>query len=308
MRLKGSGQGAASFFVFRKCRECLARPDGLPKSDRPWSGRRESNPRMQLGKLHQSEANQKDSCKTAPFEPQTDQRVTDRAQNSKQSIEPRSPHLLSSPIFRKAATDPNLVAGYMSGEVATTPARKVQRRAFDGFLGRFTKRPYRRCPNREASRNRRRKLGGSGALPANLRDHYTEGERAVLCVVASEIKRQGICDWPIDKIAAYAGVCRTLAQGALRQAKRRGHLSITERPVQGRKHLTNIVHICCNEWLAWLKRGFATACLIGLKPVKNLSTTEIIELRKKEAGNEMGPSDPISATTKGPRSLRPAFA
>jgi hypothetical protein len=200
------------------------------------------------------------------------------------------PSLANSRIFSQPPDDPQLVAGYLSGDVMTTPARGMPRKPLHGVGRRFAKRPYRGSPNREASRNRRRKLGGSGALPADLRDYYTEGERAVLCVIASEIKRQGVCDWAVDKIAALAGVCRTTAQNALRRAKKLRHLVITERPVRGRKHDTNIIRMACTKWLAWLKRGFATACLIGLKPVKILSTTEIIDSEKKGAGSERGRS------------------
>jgi hypothetical protein len=69
-------------------------------------------------------------------------------------------------------------------------------------------------------------LGGSSALPHNLRHHYTEGQRSVLCIVAGEVKRHGICDFPIDKIAALAGVCRTTVQTALHAARRLGHITI----------------------------------------------------------------------------------
>jgi len=41
-------------------------------------------------------------------------------------------------------------------------------------------------------RNRKRMLGGSSALPDTIRHHYTEGERAVLCVVAGEVKRRAL--------------------------------------------------------------------------------------------------------------------
>jgi len=53
-----------------------------------------------------------------------------------------------------------------------------------------------------------------------MRQEFTEGERAVLCVVGTEVKRHGICDWPIDKIAAIAGVGRTTVQNALHTARR----------------------------------------------------------------------------------------
>jgi hypothetical protein len=93
---------------------------------------------------------------------------------------------------------------------------------------RFAPRQRQRSPDRKASRDRRRMLGGSSALPDNLRHHYTEGQRAVLCVVALEVKRHGACDWPIDKISAIAGVCRTTVQTTMHEARRLGHVTIID--------------------------------------------------------------------------------
>jgi hypothetical protein len=125
-----------------------------------------------------------------------------------------------------------------------------------GCLGsRFTSRQQPRSPDRLQSRTRRRRLGGSSALPDTLRHHYTEGQRAVLCIVAGEVKHHGICDLPLDKIAALAGVCRTTVQAAMHEARRLGHIRITERPMPGRKNLTNLVEITSAEWRVWLKRG-----------------------------------------------------
>jgi hypothetical protein len=123
------------------------------------------------------------------------------------------------------------------------------------------------------------------ALPDNLRHHYTEGQRAVLCVVALEVKRHGVCDWPIDKIAAIAGVGRTTVQNAMHEARRLGHITITERPRRGSKNLTNIVRISSQEWRTWSTRGPSAARLIGSNPPKMVSTTKIKDLNKKEAGN-----------------------
>ncbi len=136
---------------------------------------------------------------------------------------------------------------------------------------------------RKASRDRRRVLGGSSALPDTLRHYYTEGQRSVLCIVAGEIKRHGICDLPNDKIAALAGVCRTTVQTTMHEARRLGHITITERPQPGRKSLTNVVEIISPEWRAWIRRGSSAAGLIGSNPLKMVSPTKNIELRKKEA-------------------------
>jgi hypothetical protein len=119
-----------------------------------------------------------------------------------------------------------------------------------------------------------------------MRHHYTEGQRAVLCIVAGEIKRQGVCDFPIDKIAALAGVCRTTVQTALHEARLLGHVTIEERPVPGRKSLPNVVRISSREWLVWIKRGPSAARAIGSKPVNLVNTTKTVDLRKKEAWQE----------------------
>ncbi|MBR1236976.1 hypothetical protein [Bradyrhizobium sp. AUGA SZCCT0182] len=154
-----------------------------------------------------------------------------------------------------------------------------------GRISRFVPRQRPRSPDRKASRDRRRMLGGSSALPDNLRHHYTEGQRAVLCIVAGEIKRHGVCDLPIDKIAALAGVCRTTVQTAMHEARRLGHIEITERPVPGRKSLPNLVDVVSREWLAWIKRGPSAARDIGSNPVKMVSTTKSIDLSKKRLSN-----------------------
>ena len=167
-------------------------------------------------------------------------------------------------------------------------------------FSRFVSRQRQRSPDREASRGRRRMLGGSSALPDDLRRHYTEGQRSVLCVIAFKIKRHGFCDDPIDALAAQAGVGRTTVQTTLHEARRLGHISVTERPRRGEKNLTNIVRICSREWLAWLSRGPSAARLIGSKSVKMVSTTKSIDLRKKEAINEEKEFDPKLAHGHGP--------
>lgn len=152
--------------------------------------------------------------------------------------------------------------------------------------GRFTSRQRQRSPDRKASRDRRRMLGGSSALPDNLRHHYTEGQRAVLCIVAGEVKRHGICDMPIDKIAALAGVCRTTVQTAMHEARLLGHIKITERPVPGRKSLPNVVEVISPEWRAWLRRGPSAARLIGSNPLNLVSTTKNTDRKKEGATDE----------------------
>jgi hypothetical protein len=154
---------------------------------------------------------------------------------------------------------PDAEAQFLSDAIAKMKTTGQTARAVgsvvSGLGSRFVSRQRPRSPDRAASRARRRQLGGSGALPDPLRQSYTEGQRAVLCVIAGEVKKAGRCDLPIDKIGALAGVGRTTVQTTLHEARRLGHIRVQERPQRGRKSLTNVIEILSREWLAWIKRG-----------------------------------------------------
>lgn len=151
------------------------------------------------------------------------------------------------------------------GRHGGTPARLSV-----GRVTPFMPRGRQASPDRVRSRERRRMLGGSNALPAGLRKAFTEGQRAVLAVVADEVRHNGVCKAAIDRIAAIAGVCRTTVQTALYEAHRLGVVAITRRPLRGKKNLTNIVEIVSREWRRWIDRGLAVARTIGSK-IANLA-------------------------------------
>lgn len=160
-------------------------------------------------------------------------------------------------------------------------------------VNRFASRQRPRSADRKASRDRRRLLGGSSALPPNLRHHYTEGQRAVLCVVAGEVKRHSVCDLPIDKIAALAGVCRTTVQTTMHEARRLGHVAITERPRPGRKNLPNAVEIISREWRAWLRRGPSGYGRIGSNRLEMVSPTKSRSTYTRSAVQANGPQGAV---------------
>lgn len=152
---------------------------------------------------------------------------------------------------------------------------------FDRAIGRFKSRQHPRSPDRKASRERRRTLGGSSNLPPSLRCQYSEGQRAVLAIIAGEIKRQGICDLPLDAVAAKAGVCRTTAQSTVHEARRLGHINVKERARPGRKNLTNVVTIISVEWRTWISRAPAAQCPTGSNLVSPTKNTDIKKLQSQ---------------------------
>lgn len=112
-------------------------------------------------------------------------------------------------------------------------------------------------PDKAASRDRRGLLACSGPMPPTLAARFTRGELAVLRIVADEVAAKGVCGLCIDAIAARAGVCRRLAQNAIRLAERDGLLTIQERRHQGRRSDPNLIRIISHEWQAWMRRGRA---------------------------------------------------
>lgn len=190
---------------------------------------------------------------------------------------------------------------FEQGAIPTRPAAKVTR---PFKASRLTPRQRPRSPDRQASRDRRRRLGGSSALPDTLRHHYTEGQRAVLCIIAGEVKHHGVCDLPIGRIASLAGVCHTTVQTTLHEARRLGHIKITERPVRGRKNLTNLVHIVSAEWRTWIKRGPSAHRPIGSKSVNLVSATKNTDHQKErfpQAERPEGAWQGVPKTTAGPQ-------
>jgi hypothetical protein len=122
-------------------------------------------------------------------------------------------------------------------------------------VGRYPIRRPQRPPVRAVAIERRRRLASSGPLPPSIACRFTVGELAVLRIVGDECRDKGACDRTLGEIAARAGVCRALAQQAIRKAAREELLTVEERPQPGRKSLPNVVRIISREWRLWLERG-----------------------------------------------------
>jgi hypothetical protein len=112
-----------------------------------------------------------------------------------------------------------------------------------------------RAPDRQRSIERRRRLAASGPMPPALAAKFSTGELAVFKIVGDAVLHQGRCDLCMDEIAGRAGVCRRLAQTAIREAEALGLLLIQERRLSTTRNDTNIITIVSGEWLDWLRIG-----------------------------------------------------
>jgi hypothetical protein len=89
-------------------------------------------------------------------------------------------------------------------------------------------------------------------MPPAVAAHFTLGERAVLYVVAQEVKLHGQCNLYTDQIAAFAGVGRSTCRNALREAKQLCLIRIDERRLSARYNDANRITITNREWCTWL--------------------------------------------------------
>lgn len=126
-----------------------------------------------------------------------------------------------------------------------------------GRVSIFPPRRPQRSPDRARSIERRRTLAASGPMPPQLACRFTTGELAVLRVVADAVRdnANAQCVKTIPEIAARAGVCRTTAQNAIREAAHLGLLTVQERRREGRRNDANVVRIISAQWKAWIARA-----------------------------------------------------
>lgn len=191
--------------------------------------------------------------------------------------------LSRSSLVTSQPRDPEMAHAFSEGIAVTAPASKPKHgvgRYMQRFIGN-SRRIHASSPDREKSRRRKRKWGGSSCMPDWMREDYTEGERAALAIVVQEVKKRGHCDLRINAIAQLAGIHRTTVQNAFRKARKLNHIVVQERPgVAGQLSMTNIIRIVCGIWKAWLRRvgsGFKRSHPSEMKVEKEARTSSKTE-------------------------------
>jgi hypothetical protein len=161
--------------------------------------------------------------------------------------------------------------------------------------------PEQRSPDRRASIERRRQHAATGPLPPAIAAGFTTGELAVLKVLSDEVLAHGVSDRSLNELAARAGVCRSIAQRAVRLAELDGLVTVQRRPRSGRKHLTNVIRVVRAEWLDWLAKGrrktYAVGACSRAKPIfaeaRGVQNNPPRSQRFRKAGSE-----PVDNTVK----------
>lgn len=110
-------------------------------------------------------------------------------------------------------------------------------------------------PRTSESMVRRRRWAASGRLPPGLACQFTQGEVAVMSVVARQVVKTGDCRLPLDHIAAIAGVSRSTVRNAMKQARLVGAVTVEERRLSRWRNAPNVVRIVSAAWVSWLRMG-----------------------------------------------------
>jgi len=152
-------------------------------------------------------------------------------------------------------------------------------------IRRFAPRRYQRSPDKSESRRRRRELACRADMPPRLGRDYTDAERAVLTIIATEVRHHGYCDLHVDTIAAKAGVCRSMVIITRKKAVHASDISWKERTTPGGKSKTNIIRIIKAEWLDWISRkpsigGRPPGIAVGCKSKFSHPTRKSIQKEK----------------------------
>lgn len=149
-------------------------------------------------------------------------------------------------------------------------------------------------------------------MPPALASRFTTGELAVLRIVGDEFQKRQVCAICLDAIAARAGVSRTTAQNAIRQARRLGMVEVQERRRPGMRSLPNLVRVIDREWLAWIKHhGFKKLKATDKEVLREERSTGLVahvqgsgHSHNRRYGTGIGPSGKCSEGTKRARTAR----
>ena len=98
--------------------------------------------------------------------------------------------------------------------------------------------------NKRNATRRRIFLAHMGAMPPDLASKFTEGERAVLAIIAIDVYRHGYCRRRSPEIAALAGMAA--ARPAIRAAEELGLLTARL------NNRDSTIEIVSPKWAAWL--------------------------------------------------------
>lgn len=140
-------------------------------------------------------------------------------------------------------------------------------------------------PRTSESMIRRRRWAASGRVPPQIACQFTQGEQAVLAVLAYQVAKGGDCRLALDHIAAIAGVSRTTVRNAMRHARLAGLITVEERRLSRWRNAPNIVRIISTQWIAWMRLARRSDGQKGGRNSVTGTTTQEINTGRKRASS-----------------------
>lgn len=151
-------------------------------------------------------------------------------------------------------------------------------------------------PRTDVSLERRRRWAASGRLPPAIALQFTQGEVAVLAVVAVEVAKHGRCALAQGHLAAVAGVSVSTVKRAMRVARDLGLVEIEVRRVSAFRNDTNLVSVLSREWLAWMR---LTRQGGGGQLGAGTNTHAYRAVNSVDRGHQKGCRNPVTSASRG---------
>ncbi len=224
--------------------------------------------------------------------------------------------VLATPRDRLAEISAAVWKGYAAGAIGETEAQGLAelieaRKVHSSQVAMIGNRRVGSRPPSSASIERRRSWAAGAWMPPAMAAGFTQAENAALAVIVREIATTGSCALPAAAIAGRAGISTSTARNAVREARRRGILSVEQRRVAYDRSLPNLITIASKELVLWVRtrsrierqRGGVKFVTSTTNHILNSSRQPTAMARKAGTFGEVGRKVQANPTRPGSRHM-----
>lgn len=97
----------------------------------------------------------------------------------------------------------------------------------------------------------RRRWDTTGHLPADLREHFSHGQKVIIEAIRSDMKKLGRCTRSIAELCRISGMSRTWVKATKRIAQALGLFTCRVRPICYKLNRTTVLEKPLARWLQW---------------------------------------------------------